>query len=101
LRKTSLDELPQLFNVIKGEMSLVGPRPIVDEEIGKYGDYINDYYIVAPGMTGYWQISGRSDVDYDERVRMDSWYVRNWSFWQDIVLLFKTINVVFRGKGAY
>jgi len=101
LRKTSLDELPQLFNVIKGEMSLVGPRPIIDKEIEKYGDYIHDYYLVSPGMTGYWQISGRSDVDYDERVGMDSWYVRNWSFWQDIVILMKTIKVVFGKKGAY
>lgn len=101
LRKTSLDELPQLFNIIKGEMSLVGPRPIIDQEIEKYGEYINDYYIVSPGMTGYWQISGRSDIDYDERVRMDSWYVRNWSFWQDIVILIKTIRVVFGKKGAY
>jgi len=101
LRKTSLDELPQLFNVIKGEMSLVGPRPIVDKEIPKYGEYINDYYLVRPGITGYWQVSGRSDVDYDSRVQMDSWYVRNWSFWQDVVLLFKTIWVVLERKGAY
>jgi undecaprenyl-phosphate galactose phosphotransferase len=101
LRKTSLDELPQLFNVIKGEMSLVGPRPIVDKEVPKYGEYIYDYYLVRPGMTGYWQVSGRSDVDYDSRVQMDSWYVRNWSFWQDIVLLIKTINVVLAKKGAY
>jgi undecaprenyl-phosphate galactose phosphotransferase len=101
LRKTSLDELPQLFNVIKGEMSLVGPRPIIDKEIEKYGEYINDYYLVRPGMTGYWQVSGRSDVDYKERVQMDSWYVRNWSLWQDLVLLVKTIGVVFGGKGAY
>lgn len=101
LRKTSLDELPQLFNVIKGEMSLVGPRPIVDKEIVKYGEYINDYYLVRPGITGYWQVGGRSDVDYDSRVQMDSWYVRNWSFWQDVVLLFKTIGVVLGKKGAY
>jgi len=101
LRKTSLDELPQLFNVIKGEMSLVGPRPIIDKEIVKYGEYIHDYYLVRPGMTGYWQVGGRSDVDYDSRVQMDSWYVRNWSFWQDIVLLLKTVKVVFAGKGAY
>lgn len=101
LRRTSLDELPQLFNVIKGEMSLVGPRPIIDKEIEKYGDYIHDYYIVSPGMTGYWQVSGRSDVDYQERVQMDSWYVRNWSLWQDIILLFKTVGVVSGKKGAY
>lgn len=101
LRKTSLDELPQLFNVIKGEMSLVGPRPIVDKEIEKYGDYINDYYLVRPGITGYWQVSGRNDIDYDSRVQMDSWYVRNWSLWQDIVLLLKTVSVVLARKGAY
>lgn len=101
LRRTSLDELPQLFNVLKGEMSLVGPRPIVDKEIAKYGEYISDYYLVRPGMTGFWQVSGRNDVDYDKRVQMDSWYVRNWSFWQDMVLLLKTIGVVLGRKGAY
>lgn len=101
LRKTSLDELPQIINVIKGEMSLVGPRPIVDQEIIKYGDYIHDYYLVKPGITGYWQVSGRSDVDYDRRIKMDSWYVRNWSLWQDIVIMFKTVGVVVGKKGAY
>ena len=101
LRKTSLDELPQLFNVIKGEMSLVGPRPIIDKEIEKYGEYINEYYLVRPGMTGYWQVSGRSDTNYEDRVQMDAWYVHNWSLWQDVVMLVKTISVVFRGKGAY
>lgn len=101
LRRTSLDELPQLLNVIKGEMSLVGPRPIVKGEINKYGQYINDYYLIRPGMTGFWQVSGRNDVEYDSRVQMDSWYVRNWSLWQDIVLLLKTVKVVIGRKGAY
>lgn len=101
LRKTSLDELPQLFNVIKGEMSLVGPRPIVKAEIEKYGNYIYDYYLVRPGITGMWQVSGRSDVGYDNRVQLDSWYVRNWSLWQDVVLLLRTVGVVAKGKGAY
>lgn len=101
LRKTSLDELPQLLNVIKGDMSLVGPRPIVKDEIEKYGQYINDYYLIRPGMTGFWQVSGRNNVDYDSRVQMDSWYVRNWSFWQDVVILFKTIEVVLMRRGAY
>lgn len=101
IRKTSIDELPQLFNVIKGEMSLVGPRPIIHKEIPKYGEYINDYCLTHPGITGYWQVSGRNDVDYDSRVRMDSWYVRNWSVWLDIVLLIKTVNVVLARKGAY
>lgn len=101
LRKTSLDELPQLINVIKGEMSLVGPRPIVAKEIERYGNYIEDYYLVKPGMTGYWQVSGRNDVDYQERVQMDTWYVRNWSLWQDIVILIKTVKVVLGRDGAY
>jgi undecaprenyl-phosphate galactose phosphotransferase len=101
LRKTSLDELPQLLNVLKGEMSLVGPRPIVKEEIEKYGDFIHDFYLVPPGITGMWQVNGRSDTTYEERVSMDSWYVRNWSVWIDMVYLLKTIKVVFIQKGAY
>jgi Undecaprenyl-phosphate galactose phosphotransferase WbaP len=101
LRKTSLDELPQIFNVLKGEMSLVGPRPIIDKELPRYGKFADDYLMVKPGITGMWQVSGRSDIDYPERVRMDSWYVRNWSVWIDIVLLFKTFYVVLARKGAY
>ena len=101
LRKTSLDELPQLINVIKGEMSLVGPRPIVRAEIEKYGDYIQDFYLVPPGITGMWQVSGRSDTTYEERVQMDSWYVRNWSVWIDMMYLMKTFKIVLSGKGAY
>jgi Undecaprenyl-phosphate galactose phosphotransferase WbaP len=101
LRKTSLDELPQFLNVIKGEMSLVGPRPITSEEVSKYGDYINDFYLVPPGITGMWQVNGRSNISYEERVAMDSWYVRNWSVWIDMVYLLKTLKVVFQTKGAY
>ena len=101
LRKTSLDELPQIFNVLKGEMSLVGPRPIITEEIPRYGKYIEDYYMVRPGITGMCQTSGRSNVDYDERVQMDTWYVRNWNIWFDIVLLWRTFKVVANKKGAY
>ena len=101
LRKTSLDELPQFFNVIKGEMSLVGPRPIVQAEVERYGEYINDYYLVRPGITGMWQVSGRNEIDYPDRVKLDSWYVRNWSMWMDIVILLKTVKVVFARKGAY
>lgn len=101
LRKTSLDELPQLFNVLKGEMSLVGPRPIVKAEIPKYGRFIQDFYLVPPGITGVWQVSGRSDTTYEKRVSMDSWYVRNWSVWIDIVYLVKTVKVVLDRKGAY
>ena len=101
LRKTSLDELPQLINVIKGEMSLVGPRPIIEAEIEKYGEYIQDFYLVPPGITGMWQVSGRSDTTYEQRVAMDSWYVRNWSVWIDMVYLLKTIKVVLAQRGAY
>ena len=96
-----MDELPQLFNVLRGEMSLVGPRPIVKAEIPKYGDYIHDFYMVHPGITGMWQVNGRSDTTYEERVQMDSWYVRNWSVWLDIMLLWKTVGVVLSHKGAY
>ena len=101
LRKTSLDELPQLWNVLMGDMSLVGPRPIVTKEIERYGDYIREYYMVPPGITGMWQVNGRSDTTYEERVAMDTWYVRNWSVWIDLVYLFKTVKAVFTGKGAY
>ena len=101
LRKTSLDELPQLWNVIRGDMSLVGPRPIVMKEIEKYGDFIKEYYMVLPGITGMWQASGRSDTTYEERVEMDTWYVRNWSVWIDFMYLFKTVKAVFAGRGAY
>lgn len=101
LRKTSLDELPQIFNVLKGEMSLVGPRPIVPAEIKKYGKYIREYYMVRPGITGVWQTNGRSDTTYQERVAMDTWYVRNWSIWLDLKCLAKTVSAVIKKKGAY
>jgi undecaprenyl-phosphate galactose phosphotransferase len=101
LRKTSIDELPQLWNVLKGEMSLVGPRPIVEEEIERYGDQAHYYLEARPGMTGLWQISGRNDMDYEQRVNLDSWYTRNWSLWYDIVILMKTIPELFNSKGAY
>ena len=101
LRRTSLDELPQIFNVFRGEMSLVGPRPIIAAEIVKYGQHIRDFYAVRPGITGFWQVNGRSDTTYDERVAMDSWYVRNWSVWLDLMILFRTFKAVFSKKGAY
>lgn len=102
LRKTSLDELPQIFNVIKGDMSFVGPRPVIQDEIDKYyKELASYYYMVRPGITGLWQISGRNDIDYDTRVAKDSWYVLNWSVWLDIVILFKTPGAVFQRKGAY
>ncbi|HIE12568.1 MAG TPA: undecaprenyl-phosphate galactose phosphotransferase WbaP [Desulfotomaculum sp.] len=101
LRTTSLDELPQIFNVLKGEMSLVGPRPIVRDEVPRVGPYINDFYLIRPGITGLWQVSGRNDIDYAERVRLEAWYVHNWSLWLDITLLIRTLAVVFSRRGAY
>ena len=101
LRRTSLDELPQIVNVLKGEMSLVGPRPIVEAEMEMYGENIREYLMVRPGITGMWQTSGRSDTTYEERVQMDTWYVRNWSVWIDMKYLFKTFEAVVSKKGAY
>lgn len=101
LRITSLDELPQLWNVLRGEMSLVGPRPIVDEEVSKYGALLGVYTRVRPGITGLWQVSGRNNTTYEERVAFDCLYVRNWSPWLDVRILVRTVGVVFRGKGAY
>jgi Undecaprenyl-phosphate galactose phosphotransferase WbaP len=101
LRRSSLDELPQLINVLRGEMSLVGPRPIVTAEVNNYDGDIAHYYRVRPGITGLWQVSGRSDVSYPQRVHMDSWYVRNWSLWHDIAILCKTIPALLKRKGAY
>jgi undecaprenyl-phosphate galactose phosphotransferase len=101
LRATSLDELPQLWNVVRGEMSLVGPRPVVEEELQRYGDQVGYYLEAPPGITGLWQISGRNDITYDDRVELDCWYVRNWSLWYDLVVLVKTIQVVLKKEGAY
>ncbi len=101
LRKTSLDELPQLFNVLVGEMSLVGPRPITRPEAVKYGDQWQIYLRVRPGLTGLWQVSGRNQTTYDERVALDSFYVHNWSPWLDLVILARTVQTVVRGEGAY
>jgi Undecaprenyl-phosphate galactose phosphotransferase WbaP len=101
LRKTSLDELPQLINVLRGEMSLVGPRPIVAGEIEKYGESFALYTQVIPGLTGLWQVSGRNLTTYGERVELDNYYVRNWSPWLDIYLLARTVKVVVTGYGAY
>lgn len=101
LRKTSLDELPQLWNVLKGDMSLVGPRPVVKEELARYHDEVEYYLMAKPGMTGLWQVSGRNDVDYAKRVYFDTWYVKNWSLWNDFVILCKTITILVNRKGAY
>ena len=101
LRKSSLDEIPQLFNVLCGEMSLVGPRPIVEAEKKYYANDFAYYTAVKPGITGLWQVSGRSDTGYEQRVAFDKRYVMEWSVWKDIVILFKTVYVVATGKGAY
>lgn len=101
LRKTSLDELPQLWNVLVGDMSLVGPRPVVTAELERYGSQVEYYLEARPGITGLWQISGRNDVTYETRVYLDAWYVKNWSLFTDIVILFRTIKVIFRREGAY
>jgi undecaprenyl-phosphate galactose phosphotransferase len=101
LRSTSLDELPQLLNVLKGDMSLVGPRPITDQEVPYFGNHIENYYLVRPGLTGLWQVSGRSEMDYRRRVSLESWYVRNWSLWTDITLILRSIIVLLSKNGAY
>jgi len=101
LRKTSLDELPQLINVIKGEMSLVGPRPYLPREREDMEDYFSTITVAKPGITGLWQVSGRNELTFKERLILDAWYVQNWSLWLDIVILFKTVKVLIKGEGAY
>ena len=101
LRKYSLDELPQLFNVIRGQMSLVGPRMITAPELERYGQYKNLLLSVRPGITGYWQVNGRQEVAYQERVAMDVHYIENWSLWLDFRILFLTPVKVFKREGAY
>ncbi len=101
LRRTSLDELPQLWSVLSGEMSMIGPRPIVEEEIPKYGEAYGLYQQVPPGLTGLWQVSGRSDTPYPQRTELDSRYIREWSPWLDIKILLKTVLVVLGRRGAY
>jgi Undecaprenyl-phosphate galactose phosphotransferase WbaP len=101
LRRTSLDELPQLLNVLRGEMSLVGPRPIVREELLRYGRNVRDYIAAKPGITGLWQVMGRNDTDYRRRVVLDTYYVRNQSLLLDVYILLKTTGVVLRRSGAY
>ena len=101
LRKTSLDEMPQLWNVLVGQMSLVGPRPIVQNEITRYGDAFKLYCKVTPGLTGMWQVNGRNNTTYAERVRFDAYYARNWSVWLDIYILARTFRAVIRAEGAY
>ena len=101
LRKTSLDELPQLINIFLGQMSLVGPRPVTEEELFKYGEYKDYVLSVSPGLSGMWQVSGRSDTGYEERISFDTYYIQNWSIWLDIWILIKTVWVVLNHKGAY
>ena len=101
LRKSSLDELPQLWNILKGEMSLVGPRPIVDAEVEKYGKCFNFYTQVRPGLTGLWQVSGRNDTTYKQRVELDEYYVRNRGLKLYFQILWKTVFVVLKKDGAY
>ena len=101
LRRWSLDELPQLVNVLAGDMSLVGPRPALPEEAAMYGDHVRRRLAVKPGLTGLWQVNGRSDLSWDESVRLDLRYVENWSFVLDLQILWKTCAAVARGSGAY
>lgn len=101
LRRSSLDELPQVWNVLCGEMSLVGPRPIVAKEVSKYGNVFRKYAAVKPGITGMWQVSGRNEISYEERVKLDEFYIANWSPWLDLFILAKTIIVLIRRDGAY
>lgn len=100
IRKTSIDELPQLLNVLEGSMSLVGPRPYLPRETDEMGEALNTIVLVKPGITGHWQVNGRSNVDFVNRLKMDCWYVHNRTFWMDIMLLFKTVGVVLNKKGA-
>ena len=100
LRKTSLDELPQFINVLKGEMALIGPRPIVQKEVAYYGDDYKIFASVKPGITGLWQVSGRSDTSYEQRVQLDVYYVANWSIWMDYYIFLNTFVAVLLRKGA-
>lgn len=100
LRKTSLDELPQLFNILKGDMTIIGPRPIVEKEVEKYGDKAEKLFSVVPGLGGYWQANGRSDTTYEERVEMDMYYIDHMCFTLDAKILFQTIFSVVKGEGA-
>ena len=100
IRKTSIDELPQLWNVFVGDMSLVGPRPYLPSELKDMGDAAQTILQVKPGITGYWQVNGRSGVDFENRLLMDCWYVKNRTFWMDVKLLWQTVGVVLMRKGA-
>jgi len=94
LRKTSLDEIPQLINILRGEMSLIGPRPIVSEEIKKYGIHMNKVISIRPGLTGLWQVSGRNNISYKKRILLDRYYVKNYNFWLDFKIFLRTIIII-------
>lgn len=100
LRKTSLDELPQIVNIIKGDLSIIGPRPVIDEELEKYGKNKDKFLSITPGLTGYWQANGRSNTTYEERMQMELYYIDNQSLWLDIKIFFKTIVSVLKKEGA-
>ena len=100
LRRSSIDELPQLINILNGSMSIVGPRPIVEKEIALYGEYAPKLFSVVPGVTGYWQANGRSDTTYQERIKMDMYYIDNRSLGLDLKIIFKTFSSVIKGEGA-
>jgi Undecaprenyl-phosphate galactose phosphotransferase WbaP len=101
LRATSLDEIPQLLNILKGEMSLVGPRPVSESERFLYGEYFDRIFSVKPGLSGLWQVSGRSETSYSDRVAFDTYYLQSWSVWLDLWILYKTVGVVLSHEGAY
>lgn len=101
LRKTSLDELPQLLNILKGDISIVGPRPIVESELDRYGQHSSLFLMIKPGLTGLWQVSGRNDVSYDERVKLDIYYIEHWSLWLDLKILLQTFWMVLHGQNGY
>jgi len=101
LRRWSIDELPQLVNVLRGQMSLVGPRPPLAEEVAQYENFEHRRLLVKPGLTGLWQVSGRADLSWEDSVRLDLYYVENWSFALDLLILARTVNVVIKGQGAY
>jgi exopolysaccharide biosynthesis polyprenyl glycosylphosphotransferase len=101
LRRTSLDELPQLINIFKGDISLVGPRPIIEDELERYGSHAGVFLMIKPGLTGLWQVSGRNDVSYDERVKLDLYYIEHWSLWLDFKIVLQTVWMVLRGQNGY
>jgi undecaprenyl-phosphate galactose phosphotransferase len=101
IRQLSLDELPQIFNVLLGDMSFVGPRPYLEAELKRYENYAKIILMIPPGITGLWQTSGRNELSFEERLRLDTWYVLNWTLWLDIVILLKTMKVILTREGAY